>query len=910
MGIQGLLPFLKDATEAINIRKYRGHAVAVDTYCWIHRGAVACALQLAKGEKCDQRRELYSQKGKQLLREGKPSEARDAFVKCINVTSEMALEVMKAARSLGVDCIVAPYEADSQLAYLEKNGFVQAIITEDSDLLPFGCKRVIFKMDTNGNALEIDQSSLNRALKMGSYFSVDKFRHMCILAGCDYLPSLQGIGLGKARKFIHTSTNPDMRQVLKRMPLQMKLKVPVTQEYIDGFIRADNTFLYQLAFDPRKRKLMPLHPYPPELADEEMDYAGRYFDSKSALQLALGNVDTGSLRKIFNFEPDTTVPSRTHRTHKLSIWHEDFRPAPALATKESVEVTRNPTKGQEMTVQSSGIARRRSSPRKRKRDENTSGQDVTSAAALATIYGGSPDSKTRRIHVLEEATIPETPSPMKELDKRPPREIEPVPQRNRMTPRNVFAVKKNHRVDRVHRENLLQSEVTVSSRFFPSSTTIVETEEDTKSPDQLEEKDDLVLVHEDKGHIYEPGRMDDIAAEGAKEERPELQDSIRDHQRKSNLRGTSPDQEENEERRQKTPPSSKKGVSGVNNRKGGAFHWSSQVSKSGVVQKTLADSMKSLSTFHRKSNSQVMKWKDSIEDDEPRTEGCVANNSQESLSDSQRSGIKSSQVESEGDFAESQSSSNGLSSQRSIPTCSIDRDGPTFSQLVADGNDSPVGKTVDNSDAELSPGDKEICDLLADMVEEEDVAVVGKDCDGSEASHIGTNTKSDSLRDGDDVVTSMVEVINGTSQEPSSNIHGTPTLPSLGGIEGQGMRRQKSPSNDENSPPLDLQRKRKDETVSSYFTKGKESQSNASCKVPGLSKRKKPTKKNPSSNQQPTLMAFMKKKSAFGSSGPSPTDKKLPLSPSKMEFDRNITPESDNLFTLNKASAVRKTIFK
>lgn len=55
----------------------------------------------------------------------------------------------------------------------------------------------------------------------------------------------------------------------------MKLKVPVTQEYIDGFIRADNTFLYQLAFDPRKRKLMPLHPYPPELADEEMDYAGR-----------------------------------------------------------------------------------------------------------------------------------------------------------------------------------------------------------------------------------------------------------------------------------------------------------------------------------------------------------------------------------------------------------------------------------------------------------------------------------------------------------------------------------------------------------------------------------------------------------------------------------------------------------
>lgn len=73
--------------------------------------------------------------------------------------------------------------------------------------------QVIFKLDTAGNALEIDQSRLNRAVKMGTFFSVDKFRHMCILAGCDYLPSLQGIGLGKARKFMHTCTNTDMRQV-------------------------------------------------------------------------------------------------------------------------------------------------------------------------------------------------------------------------------------------------------------------------------------------------------------------------------------------------------------------------------------------------------------------------------------------------------------------------------------------------------------------------------------------------------------------------------------------------------------------------------------------------------------------------------------------------------------------------
>lgn len=53
MGIQGLLPFLKEATQPVNMRKYSGYTVAVDTYCWLHKGAFACSLQLAKGEQTD-----------------------------------------------------------------------------------------------------------------------------------------------------------------------------------------------------------------------------------------------------------------------------------------------------------------------------------------------------------------------------------------------------------------------------------------------------------------------------------------------------------------------------------------------------------------------------------------------------------------------------------------------------------------------------------------------------------------------------------------------------------------------------------------------------------------------------------------------------------------------------------------
>lgn len=41
-----------------------------------------------------------------------------------------------------VDFIVAPYEADAQMTFLSINNLVDAVITEDSDLIPFGCSRV------------------------------------------------------------------------------------------------------------------------------------------------------------------------------------------------------------------------------------------------------------------------------------------------------------------------------------------------------------------------------------------------------------------------------------------------------------------------------------------------------------------------------------------------------------------------------------------------------------------------------------------------------------------------------------------------------------------------------------------------------------------------------------------------
>lgn len=69
-------------------------------------------------------------------------------------------------------------------------------------------------MDFFGNGVLIEQSRLNEVLEIqDAFYTFDKFRYMCILSGCDYLPSLHGVGLAKACKVFKLARQTDIRQV-------------------------------------------------------------------------------------------------------------------------------------------------------------------------------------------------------------------------------------------------------------------------------------------------------------------------------------------------------------------------------------------------------------------------------------------------------------------------------------------------------------------------------------------------------------------------------------------------------------------------------------------------------------------------------------------------------------------------
>lgn len=50
MGINGLHPIIKSITRPIRLDSLKGLRVAVDAYSWLHKGAYACAVDLALGK--------------------------------------------------------------------------------------------------------------------------------------------------------------------------------------------------------------------------------------------------------------------------------------------------------------------------------------------------------------------------------------------------------------------------------------------------------------------------------------------------------------------------------------------------------------------------------------------------------------------------------------------------------------------------------------------------------------------------------------------------------------------------------------------------------------------------------------------------------------------------------------------
>lgn len=253
------------------------------------------------------RRKADKQRAIELMRKGRHSEASKFLRRCVDITHEMAHELIEQCRAINVDCIVAPYEADAQLAYLNKIGLAEYVITEDSDLTLFGCTKILFKLDLTGACVLVESDKFHLAMNCAlDKFSMDKFRLMCVVSGCDYIDSLPGIGLVKACKFVMMTEETNLWRALDKIPAYLNMRqLTVSDEYKENVHKALATFLHMVVYDPRQRKQVRLNDIE-EIGTEELycTNSGEFLDDGPSLDLAVGNLNPFTMARLDDWHPD------------------------------------------------------------------------------------------------------------------------------------------------------------------------------------------------------------------------------------------------------------------------------------------------------------------------------------------------------------------------------------------------------------------------------------------------------------------------------------------------------------------------------------------------------------------------------------------------------------------------------
>jgi len=257
------------------------------------------------------------EQGVALRDSGDHNGANVFFSKAVDVTSEMAKKLIDQLEFNGVRYVVAPYEADSQMAYLSRKGMVDFIISEDSDCIPFGCDKILFKFDASGHGEYVDVSRFpkNKEISLAN-FTQEMILDMCILSGCDYLASCYGMGIKGAHKLV--SKYRKTHRILKGLRFEGSFSVP--NNYENDFYKAKLTFLHQMVYPYTNTPLqmscvVPLTPYPQDKSflellhqdDRDLSFLGQVLGPEVSFAIATGIMDPISKKPFPGDKSENTI---------------------------------------------------------------------------------------------------------------------------------------------------------------------------------------------------------------------------------------------------------------------------------------------------------------------------------------------------------------------------------------------------------------------------------------------------------------------------------------------------------------------------------------------------------------------------------------------------------------------------
>lgn len=291
MGVQNLLPLLTPISQQVPLSDFSGKRIAIDGFVWLHRASFRCAKDLVNdpgtpkilpylmgllqkviscgvtpiivfdgqqlpqklntNKKRHQERMEARAKAIELEANGFKEQAYTFYQKAVEITSATVFTWVQKLRELNVEYIVAPYEADAELSFLCRNSYVDCVLTEDSDLLPYQTPITLFKFDPiNLTVVMIKFDDVLSHLQL----SLQQFIALCCFSGCDYMDHINKLGIQSSLKYLKAYGDPF--EMLNNLKNSGKYFIP--EDFEDQLRNSMLTYQAQRVYDPRTKQLVNL----------------------------------------------------------------------------------------------------------------------------------------------------------------------------------------------------------------------------------------------------------------------------------------------------------------------------------------------------------------------------------------------------------------------------------------------------------------------------------------------------------------------------------------------------------------------------------------------------------------------------------------------------------------------------
>lgn len=177
-----------------------------------------------KSQVIEQRKEFHNFMQQKYYKAITQDEKKKYYFMKSKITFEEIKECMEIIKMFGFTIVESPEEADSQLAELIKHDKVDYIVTDDMDILVFGGNKILknFTVSDKKKIQEINLDKIKKEIQLDQSQIID----LAILLGCDYCPSVKGVGTIGSYKLMQEYK--DLEKVIKRK------KVNLSYDYIEA----------------------------------------------------------------------------------------------------------------------------------------------------------------------------------------------------------------------------------------------------------------------------------------------------------------------------------------------------------------------------------------------------------------------------------------------------------------------------------------------------------------------------------------------------------------------------------------------------------------------------------------------------------------------------------------------------